>query len=340
MKASKVNLRDYLWMVLDVETNIYAQNRLMNSLAKQREAITSLNYLQEPTPPSEPKASPQKPGWLMVCASIILAFLIVKAYNFEYPDWMDSISFIIVIIWLLCIVLAFCLLIGGIGAIIANHTNAKVYQDAQREYPRKYDTYQKEHSIWLTTTAQIKAENERRENARAILTANYNAVQDKNARSKLYLRTLYDANIIYKKYRNFSEVSSLYEYIESGRCTELEGPNGAYNILELEIRLDRIVVQLDQVIARLDSIRDSQFQLYNAIQEANQRSEVLLQSVTQDVKQMSFSAQASAKHLSELEANSKVIAYNTERTQKELEYYNRMRYELGDYLHVRNNQLP
>ena len=41
-----------------------------------------------------------------------------------------------------------------------------------------------------------------------------------------------------------------------------------------------------------------------------------------------------------IEANSSVIAYNTERAQKELEYQNRMRKALGDYDKVWNNELP
>lgn len=41
-----------------------------------------------------------------------------------------------------------------------------------------------------------------------------------------------------------------------------------------------------------------------------------------------------------IEANGRLITYNTERTQKELEYFNRMRYQLGDYNGVWNNRRP
>ena len=65
-------------------------------------------------------------------------------------------------------------------------------------------------------------------------------------------------------------VCSLYEYIRAGRCTELEGHEGAYNILETEIRLDRIILQLDKVVAQLEQIKHTQFMLYSAVQESNQ----------------------------------------------------------------------
>ena len=42
-------------------------------------------------------------------------------------------------------------------------------------------------------------------------------------------------------------VCSLYEYVCSGRCDTLAGHEGAYNIWEMEIRLDKIVTQLGLV---------------------------------------------------------------------------------------------
>ena len=55
-------------------------------------------------------------------------------------------------------------------------------------------------------------------------------------KAKEHLQKIYDKNIIFPKYRNLTMVCSLYEYICAGRFTELEGPNGAYNCLETEIR--------------------------------------------------------------------------------------------------------
>mgnify|MGYP001864484039 FL=1 len=83
--------------------------------------------------------------------------------------------------------------------------------------------------------------------------------------------TIYDKNIIFPKYRRLPLVCSLYEYFCSGRCSTLEGHEGAYNILEMEIRLDRIITQMDMVITRLESIRDGQYVLYSAIQDSNRK---------------------------------------------------------------------
>ena len=74
--------------------------------------------------------------------------------------------------------------------------------------------------------------------------------------------------------------------------------------------------------------------------EGNRRVESLLESVAQDIKAVSASENRVADQLTDIAATEKVVAYNTERTQKELEYFNRMRYRLGDYDKVWFNRRP
>ena len=169
------------------------------------------------------------------------------------------------------------------------------------------------------------------------------------------LQTIYQKNFIFPKYRNLVMVCSLYEYICAGRCTELEGHEGAYNILETEIRLDRIISQLDKVIAQLEQIKQNQFMLYSAVQECNQRLGLIMGSIRQMVVDLndfcSCSIQNSIQlnsqvaelnsqntqlnaHIAELKKTSALTAYHVERTQKELAYMNRM-----DYLSGRNDSV-
>lgn len=58
--------------------------------------------------------------------------------------------------------------------------------------------------------------------------------------AKILLDKLYAKNIIFSKYRNYTAIARLHEYLSSGRCTQLEGPNGAYNIYELESKIKSI----------------------------------------------------------------------------------------------------
>lgn len=100
------------------------------------------------------------------------------------------------------------------------------------------------------------------------------------------LNQLYSLDIIFPKYRNFVAISQIYEYFMSGRCTELEGHEGAYNIFESELRQNVIISQLNDVLANLEEIKQTQYMIYDAICFANSQ-------------------------LAQIESNTAAIAYNT-----------------------------
>ena len=80
---------------------------------------------------------------------------------------------------------------------------------------------------------------------------------------------MYEANIIFPKYRNLVAITAINEYLLSGRCDKLEGPDGAYNLYEMELRQNIIVSQLSNIIENLEQIKNNQFSLYQEIQKTN-----------------------------------------------------------------------
>ena len=103
------------------------------------------------------------------------------------------------------------------------------------------------------------------------------------------LKDFYSLNILYKKYQNmknsysFIAVSSFLDYIKSGMCSTLEernGGDGAYNKFEdLYIR-NEIKCTLDKILANLESVRENQWTIYNAICEGNAISARLVEITT------------------------------------------------------------
>lgn len=89
------------------------------------------------------------------------------------------------------------------------------------------------------------------------------------------LKQLYSLDIIFPKYRNLVAISQIYEYYMSGRCSQLEGHEGAYNIFESEVRQNIIISQLNVAINYLAQIQQNQYMLYEALQEANSRLAVI-----------------------------------------------------------------
>lgn len=135
------------------------------------------------------------------------------------------------------------------------------------------------------------------------------------------LNELYSYNIIFGKYRNFVAVSTFYEYLVSGRCISLEGPDGAYNLYENEVRANQIISQLSQVIVSLEKIQQNQYVIYSAIKEGNRQLKHLNESMTSAVsslKKISCSMESIAENTAITAYNSTVTAYyskkNTELT--------------------------
>lgn len=111
------------------------------------------------------------------------------------------------------------------------------------------------------------------------------------------LKSLYEEGPIYPKYRNLVAVSTIYEYLASGRCDRLEGPNGAYNLYEMELRQNIVIGQLSTITEPLEQIKENQYTLYYEIQNANRNSESMLSSIGDDVKFSAYQNAATAKNV-------------------------------------------
>ena len=86
---------------------------------------------------------------------------------------------------------------------------------------------------------------------------------------EIALQKHYEQNVVFPKYRNMVAITTINEYLMSGRCYELEGPNGAYNLYEMELRQNIVIGQLSSIISSLEQIRSNQFSLYQELVKAN-----------------------------------------------------------------------
>ena len=99
------------------------------------------------------------------------------------------------------------------------------------------------------------------------------AVEPNIAATKELLEKLYAKGIIYRKYCTLPALTSIYEYFITGRCTELTGPHGAYNMYEDEVRKDTVISQLNTVIENLEQIKQNQYMLYQQVQSINENTQ-------------------------------------------------------------------
>lgn len=150
---------------------------------------------------------------------------------------------------------------------------------------------------------------------------------------KLYAvrNEIYGCGVIFVKYCNFVAISSFYEYLSSGRCQQLEGHDGAYNIYENEIRLDMVVSQLSQVIQSLEQIQRNQYVIYSAIKETNKQINALngtMKKAVESIDAIKSDVSDMKECMKDISENTAVAAYYSQVSA----YYSKKTAELADAL--------
>jgi len=103
---------------------------------------------------------------------------------------------------------------------------------------------------------------------------------EKHQETKSILEKYYALNYIYPKYRGLVPICMFYEYFDSGRCTALQGHEGAYNLYESELRMNMIIGKLDEIIYRLDEISSNQRILAQELRASNTKIEQIMRSMS------------------------------------------------------------
>ena len=139
------------------------------------------------------------------------------------------------------------------------------------------------------------------------------------------LNKIYDVDVIYPKYRHLVAVSSFHEYLESGRCEELEGTNGAYNIYEAESRTDHIIRKLDVMITKLDEIKDHiaavQHKLYKELVRVNENIEDLQNLVHFGIESVKSEMKAQTWHVKDLTHGVENLGGNLDKSFSQIDDY-------------------
>jgi len=127
------------------------------------------------------------------------------------------------------------------------------YKQAMQEYEQKKMHYAQEKSAM---EAKIK---ELRETIQ-LLNLKRADISKAVSRSEPVLRAIYGLNILHEKYRNITAVSSILDYLSTGRTGTLTRTGtdpGAYNIYEDDVRAGKIISAIDLGFNRLGSKIDN-----------------------------------------------------------------------------------
>ena len=185
--------------------------------------------------------------------------------------------------------------VAAVAILVGLALSAKKYSLRKNQYPNEVENYIKlkqeadelyDRKLSAYKSATMYADREYEAQKLVALRAFKNAkaeVEKMNGpldETKALLSKAYDIDIIFPKYRNMVAMCTMYEYFASGRCTELMGPTGAYNLYEAELRQNIIINQLEKVNENLEQVKQNQYVLYQGIAETN----AILRGVSSDIK--------------------------------------------------------
>ena len=222
-----------------------------------------------------------------IIGAIVLLILILTGKTSIFPDFSTIfMAALPPILGVVCVVVAISLLYRKRFKKGGDHLNSSYWtKEVDARKRRCLDDI----SSCKMQITQINAKIEYLQRNRSVIQKNLREVNDK-------LTDLYSMNVLPAKYRNLACVATLYDYLNTGRCTVIQGHGGIYDTFEYECRLNMIVTTLQDISSKLDTVISNQYTLYNELQIANSH-----------LSQIN-------KTLSNIETSNKAIAANTAAT--------------------------
>lgn len=258
---------DYLKTAVSIETDMATQEQIIarcHADMLERKPALAMEKM-----PAEPKLRKVDSGLGAVSLVGGLVLLGLAAAGFAMGIGMGIFTMII------CGLPSLIFIFKGIVGIIDENTIKKDNMERTAKYNNKVklvqennEKKQREYDLAMGQWAES-------EKAMQAFT------QTKLNETKAMIDRFYASEIIHPKYRTLPALTSIYEYFMTGRCTELTGPHGAYNLYEDELRKDTVISQLNTVIENLEQIRHNQYMLYQQVKGIQENTAVIASELQQ-----------------------------------------------------------
>ena len=276
-------IKDHVARAKELETAIYTQKILQ---AKYEQLLNSTRPIcpnetaiaAAPVAPVKPDDEAKNPMRTAAIA-VTIFFLAFQLFVMSVGEW--SSPAIPVVMVGICVILY-------LAAYSRSKENREIYDEAMEVYQQALTEYQQslanynQYKEWT-----VRAHQDAINSYMAELTAHNKMVAASMAPHIELLHTLenslanhYAQNILFPKYRNWIAVSTIDEYLQSGRCEQLEGSTGAYNLYESELRQNRIIDKLTTIVDNLEQIRTNQYTLYQEVHKANSTVNEIMNEIT------------------------------------------------------------
>lgn len=301
-------IKEYLGMCIGLEKETYTQGRAIAQLKYQISLLGNYCQLYEPQYKKPLYSETKEKGELCIIGSVFLGALglLTGILSSSFTEFFMFFAIPL-------------LVVGGLLWFFGGIANDEADREARKQHAKAVEQYK---NRLVEDAKRVDAERVKR----AALQSSLNMLCETNKKSRRCLQQLYAKDVLYPKYRNYACVCALYEYFASGRCTTLTGHEGAYNMLEPELRLNRIITQNDQILASLEEIKANQEMLYDSIQDANQKADQIIRNCNYMSNQLNGIQTQGAElnaRIERLQTTSDLNLYVNACAKRELEYMNR-----------------
>lgn len=164
-----------------------------------------------------------------------------------------------------------------------------------KNYGAENKQYQKEVSKNNINSYNIFVKKLDGENA-ALLSKKAEIIKQLNE-SKRILVSIYSEQLIPKRYQGLIPVSTIYGYLETGRCNMICGHGGVYDTYEKDLQAGIIINNLIEINRKLNIVINNQQKLYK-----------VLQSIDSTVSSIKSEVENSGRKLDEIKKNSAIAA--------------------------------
>lgn len=135
-------------------------------------------------------------------------------------------------------------------------------------------------------------------------------------RIKETINRLYDLRIngrlcLHPNYRGFIPISIIFGYFDTGRCSQLEGHEGAYNLYEDEKMKGMIIEKLDLISKQINKLNGTMLYVGKTIEECNSRLAELEVGSQAVIRSLEKNSSNITNQLNEISSNAKTIETNT-----------------------------
>lgn len=264
LPEEKEKLLEYLKTAIAIETDITMQDQILKTCSEE---------IKQKTPKYTPLEEPERPRFCEYPTKSLFFFYLFSSIFF----------LVIAIITIFFSEVFFLLILGSIGFLAAAYTEYNHYLQKKESYQLQSANYNKKLQECREINQRRKQEQKERYNHWAQFQQEFRESIESVLHKTTTLRNEFYAqgNLIYSKYHNLPALTSIYEYFITGRCDDLTGPHGAYNMYEDEVRKDTVISQLNAVIENLDQIKQNQYMLYQQVKSIQQTTGAVLQELSQ-----------------------------------------------------------